>query len=94
MNGHRLLAVAALDAILAEWGRTDAGYTTRISHLTSGGVGTLNGPYLLTASTVHDDAAIDVLYGKAGMDWSCAKRSGANKGRVKDQAIGEVITGL
>src|SRR5262249_27967244 len=51
--------LAALNAIMSEWGRTDASYGTRIAHLTSGGGN--NFAYFLTSATIHDDAAIDQL---------------------------------
>jgi hypothetical protein len=86
--------LAALDAIMAEWGRTDADYNTRINHLNGTLSGGLNGSYYLTASTVHDDAAIDTMFGEGGMDWFFAMQSGSNKDQVKDKATGEVITGL
>ena len=46
------------------------------------------------ASTAHDDAASDQLTGGAGLDWFFALLSGTNKDTVKDQAAGELITGL
>jgi Ca2+-binding RTX toxin-like protein len=52
--------VAALSALMAEWGRTDANYLTRIGHLTSSSGGR-NGTFLLTSSTITDDLAVDVL---------------------------------
>jgi Ca2+-binding RTX toxin-like protein len=57
---------AALDAILREWTRRDAGYAVRLAHLTTGGG--LNGAVLLNASTVHDDQAADYLLAAAGRD--------------------------
>src|SRR5262249_7759459 len=51
--------LAALDGIMAEWGRTDADYQTRVKHLNGTRSGGSNGTTLLTASTVHDDAASD-----------------------------------
>ena len=56
--------------------------------------GGLNGSYRLNATTVHDDAAIDTLFGEGGLDWFFAKLSGSYKDEVKDKATGEVITGL
>jgi hypothetical protein len=86
--------LAALDAIMAEWGRTDADYNTRINHLNGTLSGGLNGTYYLTTSTVHDDAAIDTLFGEGALDWFFAKQSGSNKDKIKDQSSGEVVTGL
>jgi Ca2+-binding RTX toxin-like protein len=68
---------AALGAIMAEWGRTDAGYITRINHLTGGLAGGLNGSYLLTPQFVFDDAALDVLTGRGGMNWFFAHMTGS-----------------
>ena len=87
-------SLAALDAVMAEWGRTDADYTTRVKHLSGTLGGGLNSGLLLTASTVHDDAAGDTLTGGAGTDWYFALLSGANKDALKGQAVGEVVTGL
>jgi hypothetical protein len=49
---------------------------------------------LLKVSTVHDDAAINTLFGEGGTDWFFAMLSGLNKDKVKDQAWGGVVTGL
>ena len=85
--------LAALNAVMAEWGRTDADYATRVKHLSGTLGGGLNSSLLLTASTVHDDAASDQLTGGAGMDWFFALLSGTNKDVIKDWAS-EVVTGL
>jgi hypothetical protein len=60
---------AALDAILAEWQRTDLNYTQRINDLEVGGG--LNGSNILTLNkTVLDDGgAPDTMTGGTGMDW-------------------------
>jgi hypothetical protein len=79
---------------MAEWGRTDAAYATRVEHLSGTIDGGRNGATLLSASTVHDDAAIDALFGEGGSDWFFAKLSGTNRDTVKDQTAGEVVTGL
>jgi len=62
---------AALAAVLAEWGRTDADYATRIAHLMNGGGlnVTMNGNVLLNSSTVHSDGMTNYLFGGAGLDW-------------------------
>jgi hypothetical protein len=86
--------LAALNAVMAEWGRTDADYNTRVKHLNGTLSGGSNGGTLLTASTVHDDAASDTLFGEGGTDWFFALLSGAKKDTVKDQFLGEVVTGL
>ena len=86
--------LAALDAVMAEWGRTDADYNTRVKHLNGTLGGGSNGVTLLTAGTVHDDAASDTLFGEGGSDWFFALLSGSNQDKVKDSASGEVVTGL
>lgn len=85
----------ALVALMKEWGRTDADYTTRLKHLQGSLSGGLNDAYRLTASTVHNDNAIDNLYGEAGIDWFIAGGKPKNKrDKVYDQASGEVISTL
>jgi len=59
--------LAALTALLAEWGRTDANYAARASHLL-GEPGGLNDGYFLDPDTLLTDSAIDQLYGEAGLD--------------------------
>jgi Ca2+-binding RTX toxin-like protein len=86
--------LSALNAVMAEWGRTDADYNTRVNHLSGTLSGGLNGTTLLTASTVHDDAAIDTLFGEGDNDWFFALLSGTNQDKVKDRVSGEVVTAL
>src|SRR5262249_50143847 len=85
--------LAALNAVMAEWGRTDAAYQARVNHLNGTLGGGQSGGLLLTAGTVHDDAASDTLSGGAGMDWFFALLSGTNKDVIKDWAS-EGVTGL
>ncbi|MCI0378150.1 MAG: hypothetical protein L0215_11125 [Gemmataceae bacterium] len=54
--------LAALLALMAEWGRTDLDYVSRAGHLT-GTAGGLNGGVYLNSSTIADDGAKDELYG-------------------------------
>jgi hypothetical protein len=86
--------VQALLAVMKEWGRTDADYTTRIKHLNGTLSGGLNGSYRLTTTTVHNDNAIDNLYGGAGLDWFFVGGRGKKKDKVYDRASGEVTTTL
>jgi hypothetical protein len=81
--------LAALEAIMAEWGSADT-YSTRVGDLTGGGG--LNGSYLLTASTVHDNGQADTLSGTTGtgLDWFLAGASDL----VKNKKTGEVQTPL
>jgi hypothetical protein len=87
--------LAALEAIMAEWGRTDLTgtpqqqYNTRVNDLTSGGG--LNGSYLLNASTVHANGQADTLSGisaAAPLDWFFADANDT----IKHNNPGEVIT--
>jgi hypothetical protein len=79
--------LAALEAIMAEWGSADS-YTTRVNDLESGGG--LNGAALLNASTVHDNALVDMLLGTpgSGFDWFLAGPTD----RVMLKKTGEVQT--
>jgi hypothetical protein len=86
--------LAALAAILAEWRRGRVSYGDRISHLRDGSPGGRNGGYLLNAATVHDDGAVDRLFGQGDTDWFFALLSGPHKDQIKDLAAGEVVTGL
>jgi Ca2+-binding RTX toxin-like protein len=80
------LNAQALDAILAEWRRTDEDYPTRIANLRAG-VG--QGAYhLVLGDTVLDDTAADLLTGGAGMDWFWAMLP---QDTVKGRGSGEQI---
>jgi hypothetical protein len=59
----------ALDAIMAEWSRTDLNYAGRVAHLRGTTSGGLNGSTDLTATAAPDDGAIDVLQHGTGLDW-------------------------
>jgi ELWxxDGT repeat protein len=86
--------LTALAYIMAEWGRTDVSYATRVGQLNGSLSRGLNGPYLLGSTTVFDDSTTDVLYGGAGLDWFFAHLNGSNKDQVKGQTSGEVITSI
>ncbi len=86
--------MAALLAIMREWGRTDVDYATRIKHLNGSLSGGLNGAYFLKKTTVHDDNALDSLYGGAGMDWFFVSGHGKKRDKVYGQTSGEVTTTL
>jgi hypothetical protein len=86
--------VPALLALMKEWGRTDVAYSTRVKHLQGSLAGGLNGSYRLTATTMHDDNAIDSLYGWDGMDWFVVGGRGKKRDKVYDKTKGEVITTL
>jgi hypothetical protein len=65
--------VAALLAIVREWTRTDVTYAARVADLSNGGG--LNGSYVLNATTLQDDGAVDVLTGGPDSDWFLANGS-------------------
>jgi Ca2+-binding RTX toxin-like protein len=77
--------LTALEAILAEWARSDLGYDQRINDLRQGRG--LNGSYVLSKNTVLGDGAVDVLTGGADLDWFVL----ANKKQITDLADGERI---
>jgi hypothetical protein len=83
---------AALAAVLAEWSRTDADYTTRIAHLMNGGGlnVTQNSNVLLNSSTVHSDGMANNLYGGPGMDWFFAGMLDV----LSNKTSGEVVTSI
>lgn len=62
---------AALEAVMAEWGRTDLSYQARLDHLTARDTRTPrnNGSVFLNADTVIEDLAADRLAGGADLDW-------------------------
>jgi Ca2+-binding RTX toxin-like protein len=75
-------APASLEAIIKEWARTDADYTTRLNHLASGGAGSLNGAILLKPANISNDTSIDRLIGGQGSDAFYADTNGATKDNV------------
>ncbi len=80
----------ALEAIMAEWGRTDANYLTRVHHLDGSLSGGLNGSFLLNGTTVHDNGQVDTLFGapSPALDWFFADITDVIKGK----RTGEVLT--
>jgi hypothetical protein len=86
--------LAALLAIMKEWGRTDVDYNTRVKHLSGTLGGGLNGSFRLTSSTVHDDDTIDSLYGGAGLDWFFVGNRGKTRDKVYNQAGADTATTL
>jgi Ca2+-binding RTX toxin-like protein len=61
------LTLAALGAVMSEFGRSDEDYITRLTHIMSGD-GT-NELALLNAGTVQGDGVANVLTGGAGRNW-------------------------
>jgi Ca2+-binding RTX toxin-like protein len=75
-------SLAALDAIFAEWTRTDLSFRDRYSDLTTGTNGSMATPLnlvngqliLLTPTTVHADTSPDTLMGSNQTDPATGKR--------------------
>jgi hypothetical protein len=96
---------SALDAVLAEWARTDESYLQRVANLsntTVDGVAPnghgLNEGYFLNASTVQDDGDGNLLVGGPGMDWFFANVDGVGNDGVRDKIHGlkpgEIVIGI
>ncbi len=85
--------LAALNALMAEWARADADYATRTNHLRGLASGGNNGAYLLNSSTIHDDAALDQLYGGSELDLFFYTALGI-KDKVNDASGSEQIVAI
>jgi ribosomal protein L35AE/L33A/urease beta subunit len=85
--------VVALDALLAEWSRTDADYETRIAHLNGTQAGGLNASAVLDGATVPDDGVADDVWGAEGQDWFVLA-GGTNADGANDPEAGEIVTRL
>ena len=59
--------LTALDAIMAEFTRTDQNFHQRVSAIMIGGG--FNGAFVLNTATLFDDGATNVLTGGGGLDW-------------------------
>jgi len=70
--------IAALSAIMAEWGSTRS-YSERIANLTGGG---LLGGADLNAGTVSDDGSVDALTGGRATDWFFAGQNDTTDART------------
>jgi Ca2+-binding RTX toxin-like protein len=84
----------ALMSILAEW-NSNRDYSTRVANLMdgSGSPKRLNGQFFLNDRTVHDDGAVDVLFGNGGRDWFLYNidGDGGAKDIVKGWKAGEIF---
>jgi uncharacterized delta-60 repeat protein len=79
--------LAALNAIMAEWGRTDLSYETRLAQLDGAAPAGANDPYVLNAASVQDDGASDELAGGGGRDWYFASASDVLIGRKHNEIV-------
>jgi hypothetical protein len=86
--------LAALGAIMAEWGRTDEDFLTRMAHLNGTLGGGANGATLLTKATVHASGVSDKLSAGSGLDWLFAALSGPDKDVLGSLRRGDVVTAL
>jgi Ca2+-binding RTX toxin-like protein len=84
--------VAALLAVLAEWGRTDRDYSARVSNLLGNGNDGLNGTVRLTPQTVTVAAGTDQLFGGAGRDRLWIAASPGATDQVNNFGLGDVLT--
>jgi hypothetical protein len=88
--------LAALDAIMAEWGRSDLGYGARVNDLLGpsyGGLSSgLNHGNYLNPTTVHENNAADTLFGvsngNSSLDWFLDGTGDS----VKNKKSGEIVT--
>ncbi len=83
-----------LEAVMLEWTRTTANYTTRLARLRDGATGGLNGTYRLNTTTVQKDSQLDQLFGESGTDWFFAFNNATTGDRVRDKASSETVTNL
>lgn len=77
----------AIDAIMAEWSRTDQDYLSRVTHLRDGGG---LSAYLLNDSTVSDDGVKDTLRGMKGFDWFIANQDDDKTDADLDEILTQV----
>lgn len=64
-----LVETAKVDAVMAEWTRSDLSYAARIAHLNGQTGGGLNGNEYLNSSTILNDGVVNVMEGSGGLDW-------------------------
>ncbi len=82
----------ALEALMAEWQRTDIGYQQRVQDLFGNGTGGLNGAYFLNTQTVARDLAVNQLIGGSTTDWFWFSDSLKSADRLSAFTNGEVAT--
>jgi acid phosphatase len=84
--------IEALEAIQAEWSRTDETYAQKVADLTGGATGGLNGSYVLDTTTVQSHGGRDVIKrGNASNDLFFAHLYGRRKDTIDDVQSGEVV---
>jgi hypothetical protein len=91
---------AALQALLANWTRTDLDYSHRVALLLTGVSYTdSSGSHTaaLNSTTVHDDAVVDTLTGGSGpnpSNWFFAHQTGSAKDKVNNRKANETVTSI
>jgi Ca2+-binding RTX toxin-like protein len=85
--------LAALAAIMTEWGRTDLTYEQRVQDLFGKGTDGYTGP-LLNAQSVARDTAISQLVGgtSGGLDWFWFAQNAKLTDKLGDYSTGETAT--
>jgi Ca2+-binding RTX toxin-like protein len=90
---------AALQALLANWSRTDLDYSHRVALLLAGVSYTDNSgshTAVLKGTTVHDDGVVDTLTGGSNpnpSNWFFAHQTGA-KDKVNNRKANETVTSI
>jgi PKD repeat protein len=86
--------LAALEAIMSEWGSTTDNYAIRVQDLSQGGG--LNGFGLLSAQTVHRNGKADTLFGAAtaspALDWFFADSVDIVRNKKKNRELQTAIS--
>jgi phospholipase C len=82
----------ALQALEAEWSRTDETFAQKVAHLSGGATGGLNGPYILDSTTVQSHHRGDTLKGGSALDWFFAHVFSSGAGTLSGMQLGDMIT--
>jgi Ca2+-binding RTX toxin-like protein len=84
----------ALRDLEAEWSRTDESYAQKAAHIQAGGSGSVNGSFVLDASTVESRGGADRIRHSTGdgMDLFFAHLFGENKDHIDEVLPGEIVT--
>jgi Calx-beta domain/PKD domain/RTX calcium-binding nonapeptide repeat (4 copies) len=86
--------LTAMRLLRLEWGRTDIPLGMKVDHIRGYLPGGQNGNYILDASTISEDQAIDDLWGNGGTDWFLSPIGGPWVDRRRDYVGGEFVTNL
>jgi Calx-beta domain/PKD domain/RTX calcium-binding nonapeptide repeat (4 copies) len=86
--------LTAMRLLRLEWGRTDIPLGMKVDHIRGYLPGGQNGSYILDASTILEDQAVDDLWGGAGTDWFFSPVGGPWVDMWRDYVPGEFFTEL